>query len=743
MANFSLTDLTNAFSEALKPYFGGNSRPAAGAAAPSSQGNSVMAALSEAAGGVTDKFVKLLNAATPLGTAFLGLSAQGKEAAAAMEFIAGVVNKVNPQIGGALTGFVKTMEAGRESINQASRQGIGGTNLPEFMAQTRAAGFEMAEYGKLLKAQGPSITGLGATAQEGSQRFLKLTRDAIESDIGQQVVQFQGNVDGLQSATAIMASNTKVNLQTDLKGRAELAQASAYLAQTIDEQARATGKSRDAIEAELKERMKSPEAILAMNMMSEQQRQQFVKTQASLSGMGPSINNLAQTIASGGRMTKDNLNTMAALGPAGVEFQRAVRMQQSAVTDAQKMQADAAMKAAVAKINEFQSSERYARLALQGEGEIAQTQRRLIAENQRRAGAETQAREAGVDPAQALRLQEDRIRREQQGQIGVGPDAGKVDTNQAATRLLNTAQEEARKNTAALTDQFSKLNTTLGKSPEFVNTTRQGIETLFGGKIGGTVEQKSNELSKTPDKLKEALGIDSTSGRSTNAPTINPNTPFATGRPTNREIGSKAATGNWFEDFGLGTMMQLHKKEAVVPFDKRFDFVKDIVSEANAGKPGQAQSQGQFNFASIQDMMQKNLAQISSKEFKLPEMPKIEMPQAPSMPQMPEIKMPSMNLGGMLDNLKTTISTAATPQRQQAAKPEPEQEMGAGKPAAETTASEITAGPKEDIQLQTLDGINLLNKTMGQMLSYMSDISEASSKTARLAGKATGNRALA
>ena len=370
--DITLESLTNAFTTALKNQFGGNSSAKAPAAAPAAAPGA-----SPDASGLGKTFGDIVKNGAPVATAFYTIGKDGKEASAVFSKLA----EMSPVFSKSLGSFVSTLEASRAAVNAAAKSGIGGSNFPQLQQQAKLAGMSIGDFTKLVQNGGSPLVGIGKNADEAAKRISSLSNDVANSKIGQKLIESGVSADTLTKASAIMAANTKVDLENDKVGKARLVAASVDLARSMDETARATGKSTDTIAEEMSNRSKSAEQILMGNLMSEKQREAFKKTEAQLSSMGPTITNLGQTIASGAKLSPENKAALNALGPAAGDFQKAIRMQQAATTDAQKQQADAAMQAAKGKIDEWQSSKRYANLALQGSGEVAEMQKKLIVEN--------------------------------------------------------------------------------------------------------------------------------------------------------------------------------------------------------------------------------------------------------------------------------------------------------------------------------------------------------------------------
>lgn len=161
-----------------------------------------------------------------------------------------------------------------------------------------------------------------------------------------------------------------------------------------------------------------------------------------------------------------------------------------------------------------------------------------------------------------------------QSQFGFAVDEG-------TQALLNQANEMGLlKNNSVSTNEILKEG--------FANVTGaiQGLVTAFGGDLPAAAEvgrQAINGVSDAVNAIPRSVDVD-VNGRL--------NLPDGT-EVEGRALGSKAMTGQWFEQHGRGRLMMLHGEEAVVRKDDADQFIADMLvrkgwSAVSGGEGGDA-----------------------------------------------------------------------------------------------------------------------------------------------------------
>ena len=599
--------------------------------------------------------------AIPVATSF---KTMGDSSGAAINLLQTMAS-LSPVLGSQLSGLVQGLANQQKTLAAASNIGIGGANFPKLQSDMNKAGYTVVEGIEHINKSQVAIRNLGGTAEIAQGRLNKLQEETQNTELGKMLkVNAQLPASALADAATVMASHTKLNLG-QVENQKRLAQSSAELAAQIDLTARQTGKSREEITNELAARLQSTENQMAMNQMNEQQRAAFIKTQASLTGLGKNVQDLGDAMMQGARLTDQNKQTMLAMGPAAKEFRLAMAMQKFAGDDLQKQQMAATQMAkAQATLSAYQSSQQYQRFAATAKGTpLGGTMTEMYAQNIQRQPLLAQQRETGGTLQQAQQEQLRGVVRRQAGQTYEGaPDVG-----MRPQQVMGKFTEDARLNAAAGSEAMNRFNTELGKSPRLLNKVSDALETLTGK--AGTVDQRATRNVEAVRAIPEALGA----GKTAPVPTGAGQAGTRLEPLKSRQEGSLGATGKYIEDWGKETLVKLHGKEGVI-------------------------TEKQFN---------ELIGKIKTPEVKIPRMPDINFKE-------PKFTPPTMPAPPMSVDAATKTMTDVTPKGE---------------------------GSEDSIMKDILSSLERLNMTMGRVASGTESISEASSKTARMTSKMTGNRA--
>jgi len=182
--------------------------------------------------------------------------------------------------------------------------------------------------------------------------------------------------------------------------------------------------------------MKQPEIMAQMRLMNEDQRAAFMRTQAALNSLGPTITKLSGELSQfGGPVTEDSIMAMAALGPAGRELAAAQKAMKNATTDEEKQRAQLQMQRAQAAVNERTQSASFQRMAAMGAVDPAfAVYGKIAAEN---AGGGRQASQQAITGKSAISAAQEQDILAQRQLAGKEQRTGETDKGAATGRAIN------------------------------------------------------------------------------------------------------------------------------------------------------------------------------------------------------------------------------------------------------------------------------------------------------------------
>jgi hypothetical protein len=578
------------------------------------------------AGGTGAGLGDIIKSSVGVVSAFTSITNNGNNAATSLQRMASVI----PGIGGAAGKAIGELDGLRTGTLINAQQGVSMSFL-DMQDKATKAGLSQAQYLQAVNNSGIALDAVSGNATGSAEKLLKLGNSLQEGDLGKNLKEKTNMAAAELGNLAIVSQyGAKANLDNP-KAMERASQFAGELATNLHRTSQVTGQTHQALTAALEERLKEPGTVMMMRRMTEQQREAYVTTQVSLLGMGKSVGDLSDTIAKGGRYTKDNVTALMAMGPAAGEFQRATYALTHAKTKEQKEAAEQALEKAKSHVNEFQSSQRFQNMVNRSTPEMGAAMSKIAEEN-RTAGRQIGAKaETGMVGTKADQANRDKVDLQGQGLVK-GAD-GKVtqDPRRGVDQALSRAEVAAQRASGAGTGALADTSAKIGGDAASIKKFDDAMKTVFGG--GGTTEAAAAKLKADFKLLGDVTGIGKP-GAASAAPTA-----AGASAVGNREIGkpkpgraggSKEATGNWFENFGAETAVNLHGDEAVVPKAQVKTFMQDMQERAAKQMPKPAADTGKNM---LTDMLPKGGVKVP--EVKPPELPKLSEEQLKTLAEGP------------------------------------------------------------------------------------------------------------
>ena len=254
--------------------------------------------------GVGPEAKKASQSVKKLGTASKdGASAINKMASAASSVVGGAFNLIVGTIGtaaGAVTGLATGLLEGKNSIHEFTKNvpglnlvtgvienqmnqfkelssiGAGfGNNMFEITQVAGQSALSMQTLAKVIATNSEPLRLFGASVQDGTRRFGRLSKELRTGDLGRQLLGMGVTTDELNenliNYNELMVSTGRDRFMTDQ----QLAQGAAEYSLELDRIARLTGKSRKQLEEEMKSKNTDIRRQAAMSTMTTDQMNKF------------------------------------------------------------------------------------------------------------------------------------------------------------------------------------------------------------------------------------------------------------------------------------------------------------------------------------------------------------------------------------------------------------------------------------------------------------------------------------
>jgi hypothetical protein len=546
-------------------------------------------------GSISSAALSGLNSAAQSAVVGLGRLSSGTATAGDALGVFSSAIKALPEIGGTLGKIVQTLGEGVINVNNTMKEtgkyGVTmGQNIGEFNSAVLGARMTMPEFQEQIRKNSLAISGLGSTMDRAAANYLTFTKGLQESKFVEQMKLAGVTAQEVSEiGLASLANKRGVDMSTK-QAQQDAMTAAIELAAQMNETSRITGKSREAMQSEVKARSESAVIKASIALLGPEAQAQYTNMTAKLQGLGSSVTDVADEITSGGIRTKEGAAKLAAMGPAAAGFQAAVQAQMNAKTVEEKKAASDQMDRAKLALTEYQQTTQFLQMVRTGVGAASDAARAQYTGNIEAASAlakkaEEATRLAGVTPGTpgAVPKTAAQLAAEQKAEVSVtkeaAPEAALSRTINAVDRTfkdvsagIGLSTKEMNSNIANSSAAFKQLYTTGMLAP------KSQEDTLKKGKEIVGLGPKGFGVAPSPTYTNAALpstGIDASGNI------------LPVDKTVKRATGSLGATGSLLEDFGKGTPAILHGKEGVVTEKQLTDIIgqaKDLGKVTDTGR---------------------------------------------------------------------------------------------------------------------------------------------------------------
>jgi hypothetical protein len=498
---------------------------------------------------------------------------------------AGIVSKVFPKLGEALGGTTKYVTDSNDAINKMGKSGVNFSNdVGQYRESLAGAHMNQDQLSNMVRKNATDFAGLGQGVNQGTINQLKLNQAIIEQTDVQGSLAQQLMLSGVQAedfgkASQLVTLNSRAGMLQDKERAARATQSAIELADEMDKLAKITGKSKEQQANDLEKQMRKADVQATLLQMDDQQQQNYKKAQLTFGTLGEGVQDLASELVTGGVRTKEGAAAMSALGPAGKEFEQALKQQMGARTEEEKKAAAQAMELAKQHISEYQSSKEYRDKLAYDRSASGDAARKMFTENKEMqgklatAGLIEQKTGAPATSEQVIAQQKAAADRQTQGK---DVDTGKPIAGATTGQALNAGDNALQNISAGMASKFKDVNDTLAPTPENLRKFNQALSNVgTQGKVAKGVDDTftgaQNILGVKPKPKEEKAKIDENGNIVTRA----------SGSPGIEDFLKGGSFNGMFEQFGKGTPAILHGEEMVA--------TKDQMTRMLNGMPGQMQ----------------------------------------------------------------------------------------------------------------------------------------------------------
>jgi|LakMenEpi03Aug12_release.lakeMendotaPanAssembly.Ray.scaffolds.fasta_scaffold17908_7 hypothetical protein len=536
------------------------------------------------------------------GSSISDLTKSGQGLTAGFDTLKDVVGQAKIQY----TNLSQVIQDNLNTWRDLSKVGASFSNdIVAMRAAAAGARLDVGEFAGVIKENSASMTGFGGDVSKGAASFALASKRMFDElgPVTDQLRQMGYTNKDLNDILALTNVSSRAQFQNDESRSKALTENATALAREMDLMAKLTGKTREEQMAQMRKNNADMafEAALRSKMMEiddPAKRAEFEKNaraqlaEAQNRGQGQMFK---EVFATGQILSKEAAQQASLMGEQSRNTMRAAQVSANTQMDSaerEKQATDAQIAARSAFNNDMQNKQVLLMASMDNtSGAVGKTFRdSMSAQMDYQRGLEGIAAANKLDlsdKAQLAKAQQLYREQAERGQQGAKENGDQ--TNAATRAMINlgarTADVESAFFNKLVVPLNEKVNPALTKLADgALGATKVGTQETF---VQGIEKQLEKGFSKANDAAGPIAGLGKAASTAADALLkLAGIQPAPGGQPAaqapRRNTGSLGATGNLFENFGEGTLVELHGLESVM----RPDDLKKVVQSSMSGMTG-------------------------------------------------------------------------------------------------------------------------------------------------------------
>jgi len=651
------------------------------------------------------------------------------------------LGKILGSVSGGFNEVVKYVEEGVDAFRMLSKSGASFDNSIIQLRQSAAnSRLTLDEYAEVVKNNTQLLASFGGTVNQGRKQFDTLAKGLFDSGVADELRLMGYNNKDLNELIALQVTSIRTRDKLEGEVLKKEVDAARNLAVEMDSIAKLTGQTRKEQEDKLRKDRENGQIMAAIDAKTaaggEHVQKAFDMMTTAAAAAGPDFQRLSKEIFAMGRPSQEMATKFSLLGGEAQKLmfqaaEEAAKGTEESAKKAKQLTMEAAAAAALTQASETNRS-----LAQQGVKDFSDL---YIGTRKYQQQLEAVAKQEGYD----LKTEEGRAKAREKLYKQVEEEQKASKDNVTKTAVLaeaRMADTYAAINNALVTPLMEKVNPKLQGFAEELEKAGKAVNQATGERSGfrGTVEGGINKVKdKVDDVIKTGKEYINPTGPGRQP---SPDRPVTTQESSaadeavkkaeeyrknvpKRQGGSLGEAGKLFENWGSGTLVELHGMESVM---KPEDLEKIVGSSLGAVKKtmSEVSSSGGIDVSKISKDISTSISAAPAKQS--------STSTAPKMPDMGQMSVSMAKMGLKDDQKKVfdemmSLNATQSKEKLESLKAENEAAKKANKAAADARDAIEEKLEKEGKGIKDLEGED--KKRFDELTKQMNDSFEATKKT--------------